>query len=163
VDTSQGRNAKNVRQVQVALLGSGAEEMIDFPNEESKLFWLAAVIDCDGCINLSKYTPKEKRTISWHPQLIIDNKNRLFLCKVQKWFGGRVYYITRKHRKNYHSLHFFQRRIRELLPEIIPYLAIKQKQAIFLIEALKILENYNGQGERMEQVYQEMKRLNAPS
>jgi len=150
--------------------------MIQFKTEEGKWSWLAGLIDCDGCIKLSKYHDprrgkvKKIRSTSWLCYVTFVNVNKEIVETFNSLMGrkGKIYTIRSKiknHRTCYRS-DCMKVHLREVLPKIFPYLVVKKKQCEIMMEVIKILDN-SKVGERnyeeLDKYYKMIKKLNNPN
>lgn len=117
-------------------------------NRKISYEYLAGMIDGEGCI--AYHQKKDKKTISgftfapymnvtssvvWHLELLKDN------------FGGTISKDTQKGFANtgindVYSLRWSSNEIRELLPRVLPYLILKRKEAVLVLEGLSITKNH---------------------
>lgn len=112
--------------------------------------YLAGMIDGEGCISMyRRKCNANKNGFSYMPYLTIASSDMWFLEKLQQCFGGNI--DISKHKaiindkyvcKECHSLRFSPNEIRELLPNIIPFLVLKKREGEILLEALEITK-YN--------------------
>jgi hypothetical protein len=132
--------------------------------------YLAGIIDGEGWIGICK--EKDKRISSGYrlrPILDIGNTNIEALENIKTLIGEG--YIAngqkRERRKEIYMLRLSPNTMRWLLPEIVDVMKIKQKQAILMIEFLKLNKGslqykYRPKEDlqRMEEIYYELKKLN---
>lgn len=103
------------------------------------------MIDGEGCIALYKKKDKKTRSgFSYASYLTITAKEKHFLEILQKYFGG---YLNQQGKGAYKgtpmwSLRFSSNEMRELLPNIIPHLILKRKEAELLLQGLEITKNH---------------------
>ena len=123
--------------------------------------WLASAIDFEGCLGL--YSSPRKGSGQWSPTLQIGVCNKELVEELCKLCQTNGYYSYQPKNNNHREVFRFVLRpnkLRWLLPQILPYLIIKQKQAELLLEALKILKDKGGKGERIGLISQKIKILN---
>lgn len=99
-----------------------------------KVAYLAASIDCDGCIHV----PKTKGS---GVSMEVTNTDLFFLQSLQEMIGGGIVfqYTTTgpSHYKPCYWLFFCVNECRELLPQLIPFLVIKKEKAKILLKRLR--------------------------
>jgi len=98
--------------------------------------YLAGIFDGEGCILIAKYKKAIKeniRGVAFAPYMTIANIYIPLLEKIQAQFGGR---IRRESGDRTYALYFSPNEIRELLPQVFPYLIIKETQAKIMLDFL---------------------------
>jgi len=139
-------------------------------NEREKWIWLAAIVDCEGCLGLWKKREKHlRRGYRYQPALTITNSSREFLELIKKTVGCG--YISRNtKRKDWYQYEMCNNDLRRVLPQIQPFLIVKKKQCELLLEALKLLEEDRKSGgrnpelidrnyERLDEIHEEIAKL----
>ena len=146
--------------------------MISFETEREIWLWLACIIDTECSLGLYKRKAgnrKIKRGFAWAPDLRCSSTTPVLLqqliaiCK-----GGSIsdcnFVEKRKKQKQFH---LSSNGLRRILPKVLPHLLVKRKQAELVLEALSLLHKGNNQwtgkpcnDERLEEIYQELRRLN---
>lgn len=137
--------------------------------------WVAGVIDGEGSILITKINPKvgyRRRGFYYSARLEIANCNDIFLRRLLELIGrGSIANIKEKHpgwrdRCQYTG---YSTVLREVLPQVLPYLIVKKKVAEKMLEYLEFidenprdgpLEVSEGFDERKDALYLEIKRLN---
>ena len=117
--------------------------------------YIAGFIDADGAIMLhSKSTNNPnllKAQFSFTPKVEITNKSNA----VMEWiisvtnFNNNIIKFKEplgRQRNVYYRMFFTGTNIRNLLPEIIPHLKIKKKQALLLLDIMKLFDNVQSTG-----------------
>jgi len=109
-----------------------------FETEREKWIWLACIIDTEGCLGIWK--KKQPRSIIGYryiPSFTIPNNSRdLVLMTKEICNRGSI------HQNN--SLWIYQldsEGLRNTLPEVLPFLIVKRRQAELLLEALGIMKD----------------------
>lgn len=101
-------------------------------NEPEKA-WLAAVVDGEGSIFLSKVRhPNYRRGFFYGPQLGVSNTNRAFLAKLREVVGEGTVSLAKKKDGKWKARWEYQAAagvLRSILPQIMPYLIVKRAQA----------------------------------
>ncbi len=136
--------------------------------------WLAGVIDGEGSIFVAKVKgAQHRRGFIYVPLLKIDNSNRAFVNKIQDMIGkGSVHFVEEnrsgwKDRWEYNgSSHV----LRELLPQLLPYLLVKREVAQRMLEYLSFIDANpmggsrrripSGYYDRLDHLYSVIKLLN---
>lgn len=149
--------------------------MHNLSNEQKA--YLAGLIDGEGCISVTLDSYKVKgKWIHFSRKVYISNTNLELLKKVQKITGIGTISLSTKSQKNklYHNnwksvynWAIYGKGIKIFLPEILPYLIAKKRQAELLLEFQQMTK---GQGygsfltpelkERRIEITKEMKQLN---
>lgn len=124
--------------------------------------WVAGIIDAEGCLTIRKHR-RGTKYIEYCPVLTVTNTSLKLSSKLQRTIGTGYLYNHDKRRKPQHKgtlrYELDSKGLRVLLPQI--ELVIKERQRVLLLEALKKLGVEDRQGrERLEQIYQEVRRLN---
>lgn len=141
-------------------------------SEEEKA-WLAGVIDGEGSIFLSKVIGANyRRGFFYRPQLAVSNSNRSLLVRVAEIIGEGTVQLAKK------ELGYWKTRwmyaavsgvLREILPQILPYLIIKRAQAETMLQFFSYIDQnpIYGNGkvepsyyEKLDSLYLIMKKLN---
>jgi len=141
-----------------------------------ELAWLSGFTDGEGCIGVNLDKSKAMKNPSWASYscvLRIANTDLSVLYYIQKITGmGTISKINRrdsigKNWKPVYKWSIYANGMRKLLPELLPYLKIKKKQAKLAIEILNIKRG-RGYGSNLTQqqkirrteILNEMKILN---
>ncbi len=140
---------------------------------EPERAWLAAIIDGEGTITISKVKDIEyRRGFYYCPKLEISNTNKTVLDKVWQLVGAGGVYIAKREQSAWKKKWAYMASagvMRAILPQIIPYLIIKRAQAERMWEYLKYIESNPilglreippGYYERLDLVYVALKKLN---
>lgn len=108
---------------------------------EGEAMYVAACIDTDGSISICGRNARKKGDTV---QVSLANTHVGFLKHVQKMVGGgrlsphnRKFIPSLKYPKECYTLGFRMNEVRDLLPQIIPFLVIKKDKAIRVLELLK--------------------------
>lgn len=128
--------------------------------------WIAACIDCEGCLSLGSYWNKTRNSYNFHVNASVQMTDKSIPEKLYELCGGHLYYDERevvKH-KSVWQWHLSSNGLRWLLPQILDDLLVKRKQAELLLEFLTISKRgvstraeYN---KRAQEIRLEMKYLN---
>ncbi len=96
--------------------------------------YLAGLIDGEGCLMITalKHFKDYKRNIRYDPVMQISNTYLPLLQLIQLQYGGRI----QRSRADCFVLHFSANKMRELIPQLLPYLIIKKTQAEILMKFL---------------------------
>jgi|GEM_PF-1581379 hypothetical protein len=135
--------------------------------------WLAGVIDGEGSIFISKVThPAYRRGYFYRPQIMVSNSNRSFLVRVMEVIGEGTVHIAERGEGNWKTRWEYQGTagvMRQVLPQIIPYLIIKRVQAeevlgyfdfIYGNPIIGMKEIPKEYYERLDGIYLSIKKLN---
>lgn len=100
------------------------------------LSYIAGFIDADGCIALFK------NKNAYRPSIEVAQTQLPILKWLQKAIGfGRIYKRLGKGRNNdAYILTLFPNECRKFLPIILPYLKVKHKQAVLVLEYFNIVD-----------------------
>jgi len=132
------------------------------------LSYFAGMIDGEGTISM--YRRKENRVksgYSFSPNFGISGNNKGHLLYLQDIFGGTICYPVAKKRiksikRPVFGLYWSSNQIRELLPKVLPYLVLKKKEAILLLDALEITKDHRTkhyQNSKLNIIIKELKSL----
>jgi len=110
---------------------------IEYKTEWSdiSLAYLAAAIDCDGCISIGEDKIRKK----FSPCLLVGNTNKKLMDWLVKHFGGSVakYPPSGKETKyNYHWRIGTRHYVRIVLEKLIPFLTNKRDKALAVIDLI---------------------------
>ena len=154
---------------------------MEFQTDREKYIWLAAWIDTEGNISLQKRNDEKYRNRgSFFPYMAITNTDENVLPTLIEITKGKERWSRQQKNgwRDKYKLYMGPNRCRELLPQIIPFLVVKQKQGQLLLKALVLLrENMCLAGNRgiqkevnrtqlknnfdqLNAIYEEMKKLN---
>lgn len=119
--------------------------------------YLAGLVDGDGAL----YIEKRRHRAHYRPFLIISNTHRAVVYMCNK-YGGCWYVQKFTEKQDQYVWKFTVKLCKFYLPQILPYLVIKAKQGVILLEALK---ECRGTGhpqneEKLEFYRKELQRLN---
>ena len=104
---------------------------------ENILSYFAGIVDGEGSIGIAKCKGESNgyiRQYRYRPFFSITNTHLPMLQYLKKHFGGSIAYSDE--RTQCYNMTFSANKIREILPELIPYLLIKKKQAEIVLEFL---------------------------
>lgn len=93
----------------------------------AQLAYLAGIIDGEGCIRAKQYPGRDP----WYPYVSVKMRTSEPLHTIGQWLNIHPY--LRKDRP-FWVMEWFGKRASELLPAILPYLILKQNQAVLAIE-----------------------------
>lgn len=113
------------------------------------IIYLAGLIDGDGCFFISKRKTQGTRTVqSYSMNLNIHCVEKFLIDWILETFGG-ITYINRKKppRRPLYGVEITGNRLTQLIELIIPYLKLKRRHALNMLEMRK---TYNGIGGRIE-------------
>jgi hypothetical protein len=110
--------------------------------------WLAALIDGEGAIMMTRRQSKREASLTnVHHRIVVSVYNtdrRLMDALVERTGIDRVYTHTRtpkeNHKKTAYSWRMTSRDIREIMPQVLPWLVCKREQAELVLEAAKLAE-----------------------
>lgn len=116
--------------------------------------WLAALIDGEGSIMCIRHShgpsknssSKFKRHLSYRPRISIYNSRRKLLeAVVEKTGMGEIHLHIRRKGREIKSKDVYEWRItrddcRKLIPKIMPWLILKDRQADALLDIIDIIE-----------------------
>jgi hypothetical protein len=151
--------------------------MIPFETEREKWIWLACAIDTECSLGLYKrgQGPRVsvRRGFSWSPVLRCASTTPVLLEQIKLICkGGAInnqpfQTVARKTQKQYR---LSSNGLRYILPNVIPFLLVKRRNAELLLEALNIMGKIGFRAKRnqytkidekrLEEIYQELRRLN---
>ncbi len=134
---------------------------------ETEKAWLAAVIDCEGSISVAREQQvKAKRGYSYRPLVQINNTKRELVARVQEITGvGAINRVSHQDHASWNDIYRWNANsnaIRKFLPEIVPYLLLKKRQAERTLQILSCLNSgYRGPYEpEIEKLFLEIRELN---
>lgn len=111
-------------------------------NKKTKEFWiwLAGFVDGEGCIGIYKETDNRRNTWTLRPSFQITNTDKGVIDYIVENIGGT--YCSHKrllpnHKIQYHWMLRDRKRLLESMNNMLPYLIIKKKQAIQMLDYLK--------------------------
>ena len=104
-------------------------------NEDSHFWsWLAGFIDGEGSIGIRRNAYKKQR-FSYKPYFSLAQKNRNVIDFIQSKIGGLIAVDKGKPNCFYHHFFIYNRdKLQDILPKLIPFLKIKNKQAELMLE-----------------------------
>lgn len=133
-------------------------------NEVEKAY-TAGIIDGEGCLSITLHRTKRERQILH--RISVNNTNKALIeWLVEKTKLGHLYsysgvngYYATGNRKPPYVWTLCAGAVRELLPEIMPYLVLKRRQAELMLESLG-MRNLKGRGKGRSLSEEENKRRN---
>ena len=132
---------------------------------ETERAWLAGIIDGEGSIHITKTIERRNKSgFAFHPQLSITNTNVAILSNVKRIAasGSICRSISSSHPawKDKYSYTANSKTIRTILPEVLPYLIGKRKQALLLLKFLSLVKpSANSRFQRTEEMHRLYERL----
>lgn len=141
---------------------------------ETTLAWLAALVDGEGSVMLSRRHPSPNRHHHYRASVVVYNTDlRLIEAIVERTGVNRVYTHKRQARENHkrtaYSWRLVANDIRQWGPLLLPWLVCKREQMVLLLEALALADRNTpraGQSwqqqsnERRDEIVAEISRLN---
>ncbi|MDE1852493.1 MAG: hypothetical protein KGI38_01965 [Thaumarchaeota archaeon] len=137
--------------------------------------WLAGVIDGEGSIFITKITPKtahHRRGFYYSARLEIANSNPQFLLRVLELLGKGSTSLNKERRldwKDKWQYTGYTTVLKQLLPQILPYLVVKRKVAEKMLEYLAFadanqidgpMDIPEGHYEKVDAFYHVIRKLN---
>ena len=134
--------------------------------------YVACALDTEGCVSLGYQTKikgcslKNPYRVKFQPHNHIVNTHKGWLEEIQRFFNLGV--LTKKsrvllNRKDIFILSFGPNDCRKILPQLIPFLIIKRKQAELLLEFLQLRSRATRNvpyQPRVKMIQEEIRRLN---
>lgn len=129
--------------------------------KETRIAYIAGIIDGEGCIAITRRKLKRVKTNNWYyqPQVIVGNTNRKLVYFCVDCYGGWIATFKR-HNPNWSTIYHWKitgDEMKCLLSDIIPYLIVKRKQAKLVLLFPKYQRN--GRKERTDTEKQEQENL----
>lgn len=141
--------------------------------EKTDLIWLAGFIDGEGAIYIDKV---KRNTIyfypEYHPVLQVSNTYLPVMKALElKGFGHlHTLFFNDDRRKTAYWIRMCKlQELRDFLPKLIPFLRVKKKQAVLLLEYVESRfkkfhlarrDENRGYSKRELEIYQELRKLN---
>jgi len=132
--------------------------------------YVAGMIDGEGTVTVLKYRNRKRNIIRYEPRIFIDNTNIDLLKKIREICGcGSLYKQTSKKQESrqnpLYRLSLSSDCLRSILPQILPYLICKRRQAEILMEVLQYVKLGNNQFtqrpvDKLENLINELRKLN---
>jgi hypothetical protein len=147
-----------------------------YQETEGKWAYLAALVDGEGCISISRRIKEGEKLTRIHKSRANTNPYKMFSLRVavantnldiMKWlifnFGG-VYYLKRKatdkHKAGYEWRPKGRKNVKTLLSNILPWVVIKPQQVRNGLEYIEMTINGERNPDKREQLYLSNKILN---
>ena len=128
---------------------------------EKQIAYISGVVDGEGCIMIGKYPRKGNKSLAYRAFFNIANTHVPLLEFLKSVMGGKIIEMKNK----CFTLNFTANEIRNLIPQLLPHLIVKKKQAEVLLDFLEKQSNNASapiSDELLsfyEQSYQKMSRL----
>jgi len=109
--------------------------------------WIAAVIDCEGSVLAQRRTKRDSITIS----VTVGMTNKNFMDYFNSLYPAKLYKEYRNNNENHKNIFIWfiaGHTCRTFLEGVLPYLIIKRRQAELCLEALKLMREWGGTGNR---------------
>lgn len=147
--------------------------MFDFETERERLLYLALALDTEGCIGLYKDSGKHARRsckvgYRWDPVVLVSSTKEQLPRFLKKKFSGYICTSKRSNPENPIAYNWRMRRkdMPHLLPQVIPFMINRRRQAELLVKALDLIEEGKGHGRkddpRLDKIEKQLHKLNAP-
>jgi hypothetical protein len=126
------------------ILGHHTTTSLNWPKPmltESQCAWIAACLDCEGCLSLGSYWNKQRSSYNFHVKMQVQMTEPAVVRRLLELCGGSLHLSKEKRFKNHRDIwswHLSSNGVRWLLPQIISHLLIKKQQAIMVLEFLTI-------------------------
>ncbi len=123
------------------MASNATEQEFKITATEHQYAYLAGLIDGDGCVAFRKRRDKKTKSgFTFCPQLIVVSKDLFFLEKLKETFFGHIDTQGKSafNGKQIWSLRFSTNEMRAMLPELIPHLILKRREAELLLEGITI-------------------------
>lgn len=101
--------------------------------------WMAGFIDGEAWIGISKQIRKIRPTPTYRAILAIPNQQRKSLEVFQKEFGGNI-----RVEKDCYRWHCPRKQLEKMLKKILPFLVLKRKQCLLLLDFLSQVKSEYG-------------------
>lgn len=131
---------------------------------EAELGYIAGLIDGEGCIGIHKHSDNRGKSRLHYLYLIVSNNDPKCCKFLRGKFGG---WITKRQQKSTWNPNYKwgvrSRRAREILELVLPYLRLKQEQAVLGIEFDDAKQRYHltdAEWQKRERYYLRMRALN---
>lgn len=124
--------------------------------EKEVLAYIAGIIDGEGTIFSTK---RKDGKYTWYQQGI---RVHMKYAKVPKWLhkhAGGNYYCSNIRANSEHMWTIHAKETRKLLPQIMPYLVEKKRQAEIILEWQKYVGKSNKNTPMKDQLWKELKSL----
>ena len=111
--------------------------------------WIAAVIDCEGMLSIHTPWNKIRRNRNLQYNCRVQMTDEKIILQLQTFCGGSTRTNTRPktHYRQSWCWNIYANGLRWLLPQLLPYLIVKQRHAAIAIEVLS--KNSRGPGNQM--------------
>jgi len=119
--------------------------------------YIAGIIDGEGTVQIRKQRIY-KDTLHIYPEVSIHNTHKPLMCYIQKLYNGKITCAkpSRTRKKKLFRIRFNRKESEIVLDDVIPYLVIKQTQALLCLELFTTFQkrvdlkrNKKGQIKRM--------------
>lgn len=139
-------------------------KFISFGTEREKWAWLGAFIDAECSIGLYKNKCKGGKGWFWVPRLAAKSTTPILLVQARRACnGGNIWSVAvRGNRKPQKFFSVHSKTLRYILPNVLPFLCAKRKNAELLLEALELIgkRRIEDDENRLEQIYRALQVLN---
>lgn len=166
------RKHQEVRNKEHAARGLHTKESLAWPRAdltEGQRMWMAAVIDCEGCLTMTSVYNKKRGGYNFSSFTQVSMTKIELLERIKEICAGNICaqayrYKTRKQNNDLWTWQLSANGLRWLLPQIVDHLILKKRQAILLMEFLTIckrgISKRSSMNERAQEIRAEMAILN---
>ena len=127
-----------------ARLGPQTDISLRWPKPQLPLelaYWIAACIDCEGCISLGSYWNKMRSSYNYGVKMQLQMTHKSIPEELKALCGGTIHFSLSKNprRKDIWTWSLPANGVRWLLPQILPYLRVKKQVGTLMVEFLTIV------------------------
>jgi len=101
--------------------------------------YLAGFIDAEGCLMIARSESRRHRGLQYRARVCVSNTDRVILEDLQRAFGGILVNqpAAKIGWKHAYQLVWSDRMVEQLLLSALPYLQVKRRQAVVLLQFIK--------------------------
>ena len=108
----------------------------NYPSELNKA-WLAGFVDGEGNIGFSRVGNGKSESVYYGSRMVVSNTRIESLKLIQSWYGGSVSLHKKQvnnHKAQYRWVISNKKLIKKVLLDILPYLILKNPQALVMLQ-----------------------------
>jgi len=166
-----GKNGKSIYCKNCASLNAGSSKRLMIPKiklSDIQKGYLSGLIDGEGWVGMTRSISKKSGNYNYVPSIVIGNTHKSILDTKEEIGVGNICFRKSKNKKhkNVFIWTLSSNPIRAILPQIIPHLKIKKKQAELICQYLELvckanIREYRSQYfQEVDEIYSKIKELN---